>query len=299
MGLERRNLEQLRVFFIIPLAMGIVSNISIIFAKLGIYNGFLRGINFYEFTIGMMFSTFIVSMFSFKNIQLNCKEEVLFQLKRKMVIFKIIILLFTIYGIASVVLLKDIILLRFQLLIFINLCLLYINERKIQEIKLSDYRLRWRRDYDNPGFSEEESNIFWRMKIRFFPHSKVKMKDRFERIKLVNLVFVVIFISMDNDIIKYFFILFMIPEIIYLFEAIFGLYTTSEGICTGIVETTHGKNSSRPLFKVYVTNYERKEEITFKVLDYCYLSEMENVVILHSAITKRVIKVQGRIENFI
>lgn len=30
MGSERRGLEQLRVFFIIPLAMGIVSNISII-----------------------------------------------------------------------------------------------------------------------------------------------------------------------------------------------------------------------------------------------------------------------------
>lgn len=147
-------------------------------------------------------------------------EEVLFQLKRKMFGFKLIIFLFSIYGIASVVLLKDIILLRFQLLIFINLCLLYINERKIQKIKLS-------------------------------------------------------------------------------FKAIFGLYTTSEGTCTGIVETTHGENSSRPLFKVYVTNYERKEEISFKVLDYCYLSEMENVVILHSAITKRVIKVQGRIENFI
>ena len=298
MGSERRGLEQLRVFFIIPLAMGIVSNISIIFAELGIYHEFLRGINFDEFSIWMMFSTFIVGIFSFKNIHLNCKEEVILDLKRKMFIFKLIILLFVIYGIASVVLLKDIILLRFQLLIFINLCLLYINERKVQEIKLTDYRLRWRRNYDNLG-SIEESSIFWRMKIRFFPHSKVNMKDRFERIKLINLVFVVIFISMDNDIIKYIFILFMIPEVIYLFEAIFGLYTTSEGICTGIVETTHGRNSNRPLFTVYVTNYERKEEITFKVLDYCYLSEMENVVILHSAITKRVIKVQGRIENFI
>lgn len=78
-----------------------------------------------------------------------------------------------------------------------------------------------------------------------------------------------------------------------------GLYTTTEGICTGIVETMHGKHSNRPLFTVYITNYEIKEKITFKVLDYCYISEMENVVILHSAITKRVIKVQGRIENFI
>lgn len=299
MGSERRGLEQLRVFFIIPLTMGIVINISIIFAELGIYNEFLRGIDFNEFSIGMIFSTFIVGIFSFQNMQLNCKEEVLYELKRKMFIFKLIILLFAIYGVASVFLLKDIILLRFQLLIFINLCLLYINERKIQEIKLTDYRLRWRRNYDNPGTSEEESNIFWRMKIRFFPHSKVKMKDRFERIKLINLVFVVIFISMDNDIIKFLFILFMIPEVIYLFEAIFGLYTTTEGICTGIVETTHGRNRNRPLFTVYVTNYERKEEITFKVLDYCYLSEMENVVVLHSAITKRVIKVQGRIENFV
>ena len=104
---------------------------------------------------------------------------------------------------------------------------------------------------------------------------------------------------MGDDIIKYLFIILLVPEIIYIFEAIFGLYTTSEGICTGIVETTHGKNSRRPLFKVYVTNYEKKEEITFKVLDYCYISEMENVVIIHSSITKRVIKVQGRIENFI
>ncbi|VYT89371.1 hypothetical protein [Clostridium tertium] len=299
MGSERRNLEQLRVFFAFSLAWGIISNIAIIFIKLGIHNEFLWSIDFNGFSFMMMFSTFILGIFSIQNIHLNCKEEVLFEVKRKTLVLKLIMILFAVYGIASVILLKDIILLRFQILIMINLFLVYINERKIQEARLTDYRLRWRRDYDNPGTLEEESNIFWRMKIRFFPHAKVRIEDRFERIKLVNLVFVVIFLSMGDDIIKYLFIILLVPEIIYIFEAIFGLYTTSEGICTGIVETTHGKNSRRPLFKVYVTNYEKKEEITFKVLDYCYISEMENVVIIHSSITKRVIKVQGRIENFI
>ena len=57
----------------------------------------------------MMFSTFILGIFSIQNIHLNCKEEVLFEVKRKTLVLKLIMILFAVYGIASVILLKDII----------------------------------------------------------------------------------------------------------------------------------------------------------------------------------------------
>jgi len=298
MGSERRSLENVRIFGIIGILLGIIGNISYYLRFKGINISFFYSINIESISIMMIFSIVTLGFFSINNLKLNLEHETLIKIKKKTIIFKIICILFAIYSILIAVIFKDLILIRVEILTEIILILTYIIERKIIVLKLTDRQLKWKRDYDYPGTYNKESNLFWRINIKFYPHMKVKWKDRVDRIKWLKILALILILSRNFEREFYIILIIFIPDIIYFFEAIFGLYTKTSGICTGIVETV--KNSTNiPVYKVYITDYENEEEIAFKVKDYCYISERDEVVVVHSMIAKRVIEVQGIRMNFL
>lgn len=298
MGSERRNLEQLRGFFAVGLIMGLIGNISYFLRYKGISIEFFSDMDLNGLSIMMIFSVLIIAIFSFGNIKLDISEDILLDVRRKTLIYKIICILFTIYSIVIFIAFKDLALIRLEIIIEAILILLFINERKIKSMQLTDKQLRWKRDFDYPGSLNKESNIFWRMKIRFYPRIKVNWKDRLNRIRKYNLFVLVILILVKFEWATYLFIIFFISDIIYFIEIIFGLYTKTSGICTGIIDITSSK-SNIPVYKVFITNYETEEEITFKVRNYCYIQERDEVVVVHGMISKRVIEVQGVRMDFI
>jgi len=298
MGSERRNLEQLRGFFAAGLIMGLIGNISYFLRYKGISIEFFSDMDLNGLSIMMIFSVLIIAIFSFGNIKLDISEDILLDVRRKTLIYKIICILFPIYSIVIFIAFKDLALIRLEIIIEAILILLFINERKIKSMQLTDKQLRWKRDFDYPGSLNKESNIFWRMKIRFYPRIKVNWKDRLNRIRKYNLFVLVILILFKFEWATYLFIIFFISDIIYFIEIIFGLYTKTSGICTGIIDITSSK-SNIPVYKVFITNYETEEEITFKVRNYCYIQERDEVVVVHGMISKRVIEVQGVRMDFI
>lgn len=298
MGSERRNLEQLRGFFAVGLIMGLIGNISYFLKYKGISIKFFNTMDLNGLSIMMLISVLIIGIFSFGNIKLDISEEILLDVKRKTLIYKIICILFAIYIIVISITFKDLILIRLEIIIEAILILLFINERKIKSMQLTDKQLRWKRDFDYPGSLDKESNIFWRMKIRFYPRIKVNWEDRLHRIRKYNLFLLVILILGRFEWAAYLVIIFYITDIIYFVEIIFGLYTKTSGICTGIIDVTSSK-SKIPVYKVFITNYETEEEITFKVRNYCYIQERDEVVVVHGMISKRVIEVQGVRMDFI
>lgn len=298
MGSERRNLEQLRGFFAVGLIMGLIGNISYFLRYKGISIEFFSDMDLNGLSIMMIFSVLIIAIFSFGNIKLDISEDILLDVRRKTLIYKIICILFAIYSIVIFIAFKDLALIRLEIIIEAILILLFINERKIKSMQLTDKQLRWKRDFDYPGSLNKESNIFWRMKIRFYPRIKVNWKDRLNRIRKYNLFVLVILILVKFEWATYLFIIFFISDIIYFIEIIFGLYTKTSGICTGIIDITSSK-SNIPVYKVFITNYETEEEITFKVRNYCYIQERDEVVVVHGMISKRVIEVQGVRMDFI
>lgn len=298
MGSERRNLEQLRGFFAAGLIMGLIGNISYFLRYKGISIEFFSDMDLNGLSIMMIFSVLIIAIFSFGNIKLDISEDILLDVRRKTLIYKIICILFAIYSIVIFIAFKDLALIRLEIIIEAILILLFINERKIKSMQLTDKQLRWKRDFDYPGSLNKESNIFWRMKIRFYPRIKVNWKDRLNRIRKYNLFVLVILILVKFEWATYLFIIFFISDIIYFIEIIFGLYTKTSGICTGIIDITSSK-SNIPVYKVFITNYETEEEITFKVRNYCYIQERDEVVVVHGMISKRVIEVQGVRMDFI
>lgn len=298
MGSERRSLENIRIFAVVGIFLGIIGNISYYLRFKGINISFFYSINIESISIIMILSIITLGFFSINNLKLNLEHEIIIKIKKKTNIFKIICILFAIYSILIAVISKDLILIRLEILTEIILILSYIIERKIIVLKLTDRQLKWKRDYDYPGTYNKESNLFWRINIKFYPHMKVKWKDRVDRIKWLKILALILILSRNFEREFYIILIIFIPDIIYFFEAIFGLYTKTSGICTGIVETV--KNSTNiPVYKVYITDYENEEEIAFKVKDYCYISERDEVVVVHSMITKRVIEVQGIRMNFL
>lgn len=298
MGSERRSLENIRIFGVIGIILGIMGNISYYLRFKGINISFFYSIDIESISIMMILSIITLGFFSINNLKLNLENETLIKMKGKTKIFKIICVLFAIYSILIAVISKDLILIRVEILTEIILILSYIIERKIIVLKLTDRQLKWKRDYDYPGTYNKESNFLWRINIKFSPNIKVKWKDRVDRIKWLKILMLIFILLKSFEREFHIILIIFIPDIIYFFEVIFGLYTKTSGICTGIVETV--KNSTNiPIYKIYITDYENEEEIAFKVKDYCYIAERDEVVVVHSMITKRVIEVQGIRMNFL
>ena len=298
MGSERRSLEQLRVFFIAGLIMGVIGNISYFLRYKEINIEFINSIDLNGLSIMMAFSVLVLGIFSIGNLQFDVNDEIMMKTKKKTFIYKIICIIFAVFTLIISIIFKDLILIRLEILIEAILVILYINERKIVAYKLMDVQLRWKRDFNYPGSIDKESNFFWRIKIRFYPHMKVKWNDRIHRVRKYNILFLIILFFGRFEITAFWFLIIFIQDIIYFLEVILGLYTKTTGICTGIIDVTSSK-SRIPVYKVYITNYETEEEITFKVRNYCYIQERDEVVVVHGAISKRVIEVQGVRMDFI
>ncbi|MDB1948097.1 hypothetical protein PMY35_09680 [Clostridium tertium] len=292
MGSEKRSLENMRIFGAFGLVLGFIANLDYYFKYKGIKIPFFNNIDINSISIMMIFSIIALGIFSISNIKLNEEEDILIEVKKKTIILKIVCILFVVYSMIIAILSKDPALVRIEILAEIILILIYIIERKIKLLQITDRQLKWKRDYEYPGSYNKESNIFWRMKSKFSPHIKVKWKDRINRVRWIKLLLIIFLLSGYFDKEFYIFLILFIPDFIYFFEVLFGLYTKTSGICTGVVETTKG-STKIPVYRIYITDYENEYEIAFSVRDYCYIAERDEVVVVHSMITKRVIEVQG------
>lgn len=298
MGSEKRSLENMRIFGAFGLVLGFIANLDYYFKYKGIKIPFFNNIDINSISIMMIFSIIALGIFSISNIKLNAEEDILIEVKKKTIILKIVCILFVVYSMIIAILSKDPALVRIEILAEIILILIYIIERKIKLLQITDRQLKWKRDYEYPGSYNKESNIFWRMKSKFSPHIRVKWKDRVDRIRWIKLLLIIFLLSGYFDKEIYVFLIIFIPDFIYFFEVLFGLYTKTSGICTGIVEATKGSTKVQ-VYKIYITDYENEYEIAFSVRDYCYIAERDEVVVVHSMITKRVIEIQGIRMNFL
>ena len=106
MGSERRNLEQLRVFFVAGLIMGLIGNISYFLRYKDINIEFFYYIDLNSLSIMMAFSILILGIFSIGNIKLDVNDEILINVKKKTIIYKIICIGYAIFTLVFLLYLK-------------------------------------------------------------------------------------------------------------------------------------------------------------------------------------------------
>lgn len=102
--------------------------------------------------------------------------------------------------------------------------------------------------------SYEESSLLWKIKPILVPHVSVSFTERIKYIDLIGLIFILPFLGEVRLVyipVMIIASLFIIPDALYFVDAILGLYTETEGICTGVVMKM-GSTRSRRYHEVYV-----------------------------------------------
>ena len=200
--------------------------------------------------------------------------------------------LFIAYIIFAISVIRDSKVIISALLIELSFICIYILKRKAKSLELTDIQLKWRKAFEYPDAVDKESNLFWRLKPKFSPHVKVDFKERVKGIQFFSIFLLLIWWRGRVDFISILVLIAFIKDLIYLLEVPLGLFTKTTGLCTGVVEKEYSK-SRRAYYTVYITDYEKNNEIVFKVDNYCYIKERDTVTVIHGAISKKVINVEG------
>lgn len=288
---EKRSAEDIIFFSILPIVINIVTNF-VYFINRDSY-GFLNSVS--DWNSFSLFSIVACSIFNFLTKVREISEEEKKELSKKMYGMKLLGIVFIGYIIFAVFIVKNRIIIFSSLIMCAGYINWYILKCKIRIIGgLSEVQRNWRKACNKTSY--EEVNFLWRIKPMLVPHVSVSSTERIKHINwigLMTLILLIINFRLDPIYMMGFtiFIIFLISDVLYLLDFIFGLYTETEGICTGVLMKQKLKGPRRIYYEVYVTDFSNKREIKFTVFDYCNYNEQDVIKIIHGGLSKIVINV--------
>ena len=267
---EKRGIEGTIVFAIFPIVWCILGNISYYLSGIERFYNFTSVINIENSTMMAILPLIVVVIAAIVNLKIYVDEEKLFEVNKSMFKYKIVNILFIAYIIFAISVIRDSKVIISALLIELSFICIYILKRKAKSLELTDIQLKWRKAFEYPDAVDKESNLFWRLKPKFSPHVKVDFKERVKGIQFFSIFLLLIWWRGRVDFISILVLIAFIKDLIYLLEVPLGLFTKTTGLCTGVVEKEYSK-SRRAYYTVYITDYEKNNEIVFKVDNYCYI----------------------------
>ncbi|MGL5150126.1 MAG: hypothetical protein ACRC7N_06040 [Clostridium sp.] len=285
---EKRGFDDLRIFCLLPIVLNLFSN-----GRFYILNGdgkSLDGVNSINtFTIMSLVITFI---FIFFNENKDINEEEKKELRKKMYGMKILTIPFIVYILFTIIIVRNISIIASSLIMLGGYMSLYKSRENslVALMGLTDTQKAWR-EYQNGGEKEAEATLFWKIKPMATPHVSVPVGKRINNINYYNLIIIgVFFIAIKpNDLLGIFvFGGISLIELFYIADLIFGIFTETEGKCTGVVWKEQSR-SHRTYYEIYVTDFKNRREIKFRVYDYCKYNEGDNIRVIHGGLSKRVI----------
>ena len=138
---------------------------------------------------------------------------------------------------------------------------------------------------------------FWRYKIWINNIEKINFNYRIKGficcIPLI-IIFYVIFTHSGSIPFKLIMGYFLMYNLILALEYLFGFFTTTDGVCTGVYENKI-RNSIN--YIIHVTDYKRKRELSIKMKETYGIDDLDAVIVSHGVITKNVITVNGIYEK--
>ena len=292
---QKRGVEDFIFFAVFPILINITTNLVYFFNE-DSYS-MLQVVNdFNAFTTFGVFSSCIFNFF-IKQQELSKDEED--KLNKKMFGMKLLGIVFIGYMLFSVFVVRNTSISISSLIMFvsyINWYILKVKSKAIAEVGLSETQKSWREFHNIPTY--QESTLLWKIKPMLFPHVSVSLGERIKHINWFILIFILIFFksftSFTSEILPMMIIIFILilSEILYFIDVLLGLYSETEGKCTGIVLKERKRNGQRKIYyEVYVTDVVNKRELKFKVYKYCNYNEGDSLKLIHGGLSKKVIKV--------
>ena len=288
---EKRGIESYIIFAILPILINISTN-SIYFIRGGSYSSIEIINSSNKFTI---FSVLICCIFNFFTKQRELSDEEKEELNKKMYGMKLLSIVFIGYVIFTVFIVRNISIIISSLIMYIAYINCYMFKSKIRSINtLTETQRNWREFHNR--YSYEDTNFLWRIKPMLTPHVSVRFNERINNINWFSIIVIAPFFkgfTLETVPIMLIIFILSISDILYFVDVIFGLYTETEGTCTGIIMKQSSSRSSRYrriYYEVYVTDFLNKREVKFRVDDYCYHNEGDVIKVIHGGLSKKVIE---------
>ena len=294
---EKRGVEDFIFFAVFPILINITTNL-VYFLSEASYSMLQIVNNFNGFTT---FGVFSICIFNFFIKQQQLSKDEKDKLNKKMFGMKLLGIVFIGYMLFSVLIVRNTSISISSLIMFvsyINWYILKVKSKAIAEVGLSETQKNWREFHNIPTY--QESSLLWKIKPMIFPHVYVSLGERIKHINWFILIFILIlfrgFGSFTSEILPMMIIIFilMLSEILYFIDVLLGLYSETEGKCTGIVLKERNRRGRRQIYyEVYVTDVINKRELKFKVYKYCNYNEGDDIKLIHGGLSKKVIKVNN------
>ncbi len=172
-------------------------------------------------------------------------------------------------------------------------------------------RLDWLKKTSQIDVNEYVDTKGWRRKIWFNGRESVSFKYRINKIIISGFVLFIcslmfLQLILSKSFMSIIFLYFMIRHLLIIIEAVFGLYTLTSGKCTGIIEKTRSRRryggirvlgipiffeTTRNYYQIVLTDYNKRREIEILSNEYCGLSEMDTMEVIHGIFSKEAITV--------
>lgn len=294
---EKRGIEGYIFLAVFPIVINIATNFAYFvsggsYSTLGIVN------NFNEFTI---FSLLICCLFNFLTKQRELSKEEKDELNKKMYGMRLLNIVFIGYITFAVLIVRNRSIFISSIIMYVAYINWYMFKSKSRAINiLTETQRNWREFHNTTSY--EEGSLLWRIKPMLLPHVSVSFSERVKHIDWIALIFVLpLFRDFTIEAIPILIIIlaFSISDIVYFLDVFFGIYTETEGTCTGIVMKESSRRSGRVTriyYEVYVTDFLNKREIKFRIYDYCFYNEGDTLKVIHGGLSKKVLDVK-RIET--
>lgn len=304
MGEKQRLRSILKILYIVY-ATFLISNLKIISNKSSLVNNNYL-INILDhIKIGIdspggffMFQMVFISIFYYA-LKSSSNKIIVFEdaqkkykLRKKLISHKIFVFINILLAIYTITLSQELNSAMSSIELVLMSILIFYGKKIYIKSYLFDRKIKWLESINSEKYDEiNVDTIKWRYKI--WVNKKEKIKFQYRKIHIildvVHILFLgYIFIFSDTILFKLIWGYFLICGGLNLIENIFGLYTSIDGICTGVYETTD-ENRSKNYYNIVVTDYNKKQEIEFKIHENYSIQEMDNLNLVHGILTKKVL----------
>ena len=287
---EKRGIENFIFFAVFPIVINIATNFTY-FISTDSYST-LEIVN--SCNVFTVFSVLICCLFNFLTRQRELSEEEKDELNKKMYGMKLLNIIFIGYIIFALLIVKNNSIFISSIIMYVAYINWYMFKSKSRTVTtLTETQKNWREFHNKASY--EEGGFLWRIKPMLVPHVSVSFSESVRHINWFSIIFILLFtkdFTIQGIPMLIIILVFLISDIIYILDMFFGLYTETEGICTGIIMKERGKRSRRIYYEVYVTDFFNKREIKFKVDDYCGYNEGDGLKLIHGGLSKKVVEVK-------
>lgn len=219
-------------------------------------------------------------------------ENIKNKIHKKLIIYKIIVVLTIGFGTYITLASNNIdILFTSIFLIIDSVLILYAKEGYLKSY-LYNRQLRWFKEINNEDIYKDTYK--WRKKCKFNGYVKINLKHRYMNILkyIPTIVFAIVFMMPDSILIRLLMGYILLFNIAAVIEILFSLYTSTKGVCTSVKRCS---NKGNRYYIIVVTDYENKTEMEFRIEELFNLCEMDTVEVVYGVFSKRCIM----INNFI